>query len=205
MIRLTGVTVARGPNLVVEGLDLELEPGRIFWVVGPNGAGKTSLLRVIARLDAPRRGTVTGGGSGLRYFQSEMALPPSCSVRSWERLVRRVGRDRAAVPRTPLWPDVEPRRRVGKLSTGQRKRLLLDAVLRQSGPIALDEPFEHLSPGAKANLRALLGERARDQEVIVATNQHSPRNIGETGLHLEAGTAGPLQRLHALDRAEVGP
>lgn len=205
MIRLTDVTVARGPNLVVEGLDLELEPGGIFWVVGPNGAGKTSLLRVIARLDAPRRGTVTGTTTRLRYFQSEMALPPSCSVRSWERLVRRVGRHRAVVGRTALCPEVEPGRRVGNLSTGQRKRLLLDAVLRQPGAIALDEPFEHLSSGAKANLHVLLGERARNQEVIVATNQHSPRAAGETGLHLEAGTARPLQRLHALDLPEVRP
>lgn len=180
---------------------MQVEAGEIFWVVGPNGAGKTSLLRVMAGLDAPRRGTVTRDGPGLLYFQSEMALPPSATVRSWERLVQRLGRSRRRGLRTPLWPDVQGKRRIGRLSTGERKRLLLDALLRQRGPLALDEPFEHLSPGARFDLAAILEERARWHEVIVATNQRTPRMAGARGLRLEGGAA---TRLHPAEARPWG-
>lgn len=196
MIRLVDVDVVRGANRVVEGLSLELVPGRIFWVVGPNGAGKSSLLRVIVGIDLPRRGAVVNAGRQPRYLHSEMTLPATSTVGSWERLVRAVGRTRGAAPATPLWPDAEPGRRIRRLSTGQRKRLLLDAVLRQPGPLVLDEPFEHLSPGAKDDLRALLQERARADVVVVATNQHTPRERGDGALYLEAGQA---RRLDAVE------
>lgn len=197
MIRLIDVDVVRGSNRVVSGLSLELVPGRIFWLVGPNGAGKSSLLRVIVGLDPPRRGSVVNGGEQLRYLHSEMTLPGASTVGSWDRLVRAAGRTRGAGPATPLWPDTEPARPARRLSTGQRKRLLLDAVLRQPGPLALDEPFEHLSPGAKADLRALLQERAVQDVVVVATNQHTPREPGDGALYLEAGQARRLDVVEA--------
>lgn len=198
MIRLIDIDVVRGANRVVKGLSLELVPGRIFWVVGPNGAGKSSLLRVVVGLDLPRRGAVVNTGRQPRYLNSEMTLPGASTVGGWDRLVRTVGRTRGAGPATTLWPDAEPRRRIRRLSTGQRKRLLLDAVLRQPGPVALDEPFEHLSPGAKADLRTLLQQRALEEVVVVATNQHTPRERGDGALYLEAGHA---RRLDAVEVA----
>jgi len=198
VIRLVDVTVTRGPNPVVDGLTVDLEPGAIFWIVGPNGAGKTSLLRVLAGVDVPRRGTLQHDGPNLLYFQSEMTLPASATVGSWERLVRRLSRAGGASERTALWPDdVEPGRRVSRLSTGQRKRLLLDALLREDGPAALDEPFEHLSPGAKADLAALLERRAERYPVVVATNQQ-PEGFERTrGIRLEAGIASELPSTEA--------
>jgi ABC-2 type transport system ATP-binding protein len=177
----------------VGDIDLDVVSGRVFWVLGPNGAGKTSLLRVIAGLDSPRRGRVVRTGERLLYFQSEMGLPRSSTVGSWDRLLRRLGPGSAAAPRTSLWPDVEPRRRIGRLSTGQRKRLLLDAILRQPGPLVLDEPFEHLSPDAKTALHHLLRERALREEVIVATNQRAPLHPEMAGVRLQGGAAAPLQ------------
>jgi zinc transport system ATP-binding protein len=189
MIQLTGIRVTRGATGVVDGLDLELVPGRVFWLVGPNGAGKSSLLRVIVGLDPPGRGTVTRTGGPIRYFNSEMSLPPTATVGDWGRLLRRTGPDGESGGPSSLWPDVEPGRRISRLSTGQRKRLLLDAVLRQPGDLALDEPFEHLSPGGKAALGSMLRDRARTRVVVVATNQFTPRDPGDRALHLEAGTA----------------
>ncbi len=182
----------RGPNPVVEGLGFDIGPGRIFWVVGPNGAGKTSLLRVLAGLDRPRGGTVRRAPAdprAWRYFQSEMTLPASAEAGDWDSLmIRLVGH----TGRTPLWPDVADGRRVGRLSTGERKRLVLDALLRLEGPLLLDEPYEHLSPDAKGELTRALEARARHHVVIVATNQSTERALRDGGIHLEAGVAGRL-------------
>lgn len=188
--------MARGPNRIVDSLTVEIFAGRIFWIVGPNGSGKSSLLRVIAGLDLPRRGAVERDippGRALLYFGSEMMLPGSATVRDWERLVDRLADHGGWSGRTDLWPRVPGSRRVGKLSTGERKRLLLDALLRQPGPAVLDEPFGHLSPDAKAELRTLLERRARHHVVIVATNQGVRRARHDGGLRLEAGSARPLE------------
>jgi ABC-type multidrug transport system ATPase subunit len=195
MLSLTDVTVRRGTSLVVEGLHLEVRPGSIFWVIGPNGAGKSSLLRVMAGLDRPAAGSVRRSappGSPFLYLHPEMGHPPAATVGDWERLVLRLMPAGSAVSRTRLWPAVEPGRRVGRLSTGERKRLLLDALLRRPGSLLLDEPFEHLSPVARSDLGAILDARARATVVVVATNQEMERAERGRGIQLRFGTATPL-------------
>jgi ABC-type cobalamin/Fe3+-siderophores transport system ATPase subunit len=196
-IRLTDVSVRRGPNRIVEGLSLDIGAGRICWITGPNGAGKSSLLRVIAGLDAPGTGAVLCSGPEARrgYFHSEMGIPGAARVGDWSRLVTRLlevsgGKDRPAPPPTALWPDVAPARRIGRLSTGERKRLLLDPLLRQAaGSLVLDEPFAHLSSVARSTLLRLLRQRARRTVVVVASHRAADRAAGEGWLHLEGGLA----------------
>jgi ABC-type transport system involved in cytochrome c biogenesis ATPase subunit len=194
MLELRDVTVRRGPTFVVEGLDLGLEAGAVFWVTGPNGAGKTSLLRVMAGLDRPWRGRVRrweAPGECFLYLAPETTLPAAATVQDWEMLVTRL-LPRPSAGRTPLWPAVRGGRWVGRLSTGERKRLLLDALFRRPGPLLLDEPFEHLAPDAKAALLRLLEARARSRVVVVATNQATGLAGRDGGLRLEGGRAEPL-------------
>ena len=189
-LALDDVTVRRGPGAVVRGLTVEIRDGAVFWITGPNGAGKTSLLRVVAGLDAPAAGAVRSDpGLRLRYFHSEMTLPAWSAVAAWDRLFARLAP--AAHPATDVRPGLSPGRRVGRLSTGERKRLLLDPLLRVPGSLLLDEPYEHLSPDAKVALSRRLRERARTDIVVVVTNQ-THRDPGEPGLRLEAGAAEPL-------------
>lgn len=195
MLELTEVAIRRGRTLVVAGLTLEVRPGSVFWITGPNGAGKSSLMRVLALLDAPAAGAVryrVEADERFLYFHSEMALPASSTVGAWERLTERLLSGRGRSGRTALWPEVEPRRRVGRLSTGERKRLLLDSLLRRRGSLLLDEPYEHLSPDAKSALTAVLRDRALSRVVVVATNQIPAGTSVEAGIRLEAGAAEPL-------------
>lgn len=191
MLRLNELTVRRGAAVVVERLDWQVGPGRPAWIVGPNGAGKSSLLRVIAGLLAPAAGSVSlpAGVSRPLYFHAETGLPPDATVGGWKRLMDAL-LSVDAPSRTALWPPVPDRRRAGDLSTGERKRLLLDTLLRQpGGALLLDEPYEHLSPDAKATLSALIEARSRDAVVIVATNQLTDLAIRDGGVRLEGGVA----------------
>lgn len=195
MLELIDLAVRRGHQPVVEGLTRKIGPGTIFWITGPNGAGKSSLMRVLALLDPPAGGVVrhrVEPDERFLYFHSEMALPASSAVGAWERLTARLLSPGDQPHRTALWPEVDSPRRVGRLSTGERKRLLLDSLLRRRGPLLLDEPYEHLSPDAKSTLSAALMERARDRAVVVATNQIPPGTELDTGIRLEAGAAEPL-------------
>lgn len=193
-LTLSNLTVRRGGHAVVTDLSLAVTPGAPFWVVGPNGAGKTSLLRVVAGMDRAGAGTVVrdpGHGAPFHYFHSEMALPGWSTVGAWERLVLRL--DPEAGPPTRLRPDLSPGRWVRRLSTGERKRLLLDALFRVPGSLLLDEPYEHLSPEAKAELSRLIRERAASEVVVVVTNQATHRWPAEGGIRIEAGRAEALE------------
>lgn len=191
-ITLSDLTVHRGPNRVVDRLSLAIEPGSVFWVVGPNGAGKTSLLRVLVGLDAPRAGIVSreAPDAPFRYYHSEMTLPRWSTVGAWDRLVAELAP--GALEPTALRPPLGPRRRVRRLSTGEHKRLILDGLLRVPGSLLLDEPYEHLSPDAKATLSGLIRHRARTAVVVVVTNQAAHRDPREGGIRLEAGHVADL-------------
>ena len=202
-LSLSDLAVRRGPNRVVDGLTVEITSGSIFWVVGPNGAGKTSLLRVIAGLDRPDHGTVARAGRHrFLYFHSEMTLPGWSTVGGWDRLLTGVAPD--AGPPTPLRPALAPGRWIRRLSTGERKRLLLDGLLRVPGSLLLDEPYEHLAPAAKADLSRLLRQRARAHVVVVVTNQAEHRTAPEYGIRLAGGRALPLAPGGA-GRRDIGP
>ncbi len=55
----SGVTVVRGPSLVLSGVSLTVAPGARIGVVGPNGVGKSTLLATLAGQLVPDTGSVT--------------------------------------------------------------------------------------------------------------------------------------------------
>ena len=60
-----GVTLSYGDRTVVEGLDLQIAPGKITTIVGANGCGKSTLLRALARLLSPEGGEVVLDGKSI--------------------------------------------------------------------------------------------------------------------------------------------
>jgi ferric hydroxamate transport system ATP-binding protein len=64
--RLAGadLVLGFGSHVVVDGVGIDLRPGRVTALVGPNGSGKSTLLRGIARLHPLTAGQVVLGGDG---------------------------------------------------------------------------------------------------------------------------------------------
>jgi len=58
LVTLADVTKTYGPVVVLEGVNLELQPNEHVGLVGPNGAGKTTIFKLIVGLEAPDIGTV---------------------------------------------------------------------------------------------------------------------------------------------------
>ncbi|VTR77245.1 Lipid A export ATP-binding/permease protein MsbA [Cellulomonas hominis] len=200
---------------VVEGLDLDVSPGRSVAVVGPSGVGKTTLLLTLAGFLPPRAGEVLLDGVPLAEVDpaarlARLALTTE-DAHVFETTVLenlRVARGdatpqdaRAALDRaglgdwlaglpdgvdTVLGPDAR------SVSGGERRRLLLARSLLAAAPLLLvDEPAEHLDPATADRLVTdlLAAPRGEDASrgVLVVTHRLAPLAAADEVLVLRDG------------------
>ncbi len=175
-LEVSAVSVALGGYVVLDRVDLSVQPGEAVALLGPSGAGKSTLLRVIAGLEAPDSGRVTWEGADLAdipahrrrfglVFQDAMLFPHrdvGANVAYGLEREAMGARERARAVDELLslvglagFAD----RRVETLSGGQAQRVALARALAP-GPrlILLDEPFGALDH----ELRERLSIEVRD-------------------------------------------
>ena len=177
-IHLSGVRVRYEPDgpYVLDGVDLDLPPGRRVALIGPSGACKSTVAAVLLRFCEPVAGSVTLNGVDLGSYAADVVrtVVGGCpqdphifdaSIRDNLRLAR-VGASQpelaAAAARARLlpWIDSLPLgwdTRVGAhgsvMSGGERQRLALArALLADPAVLILDEPTAHLDSEARAAL-----------------------------------------------------
>ena len=98
LIQLDGVAVSFNGQVVLDDVQLSVQPGEIVTLIGPNGAGKTTLVRVVLGLLQPERGNVRRAprlriGYMPQKLHVDATLP--LSVLRFLRLVPGVDRKRA--------------------------------------------------------------------------------------------------------------
>ncbi|MDD6706573.1 MAG: amino acid ABC transporter ATP-binding protein, partial [Olsenella sp.] len=64
-IKVTQLKKAFGDNLVLNGIDLEVQPGEVVCIIGPSGSGKSTFLRCINRLEEPTGGDISIDGESI--------------------------------------------------------------------------------------------------------------------------------------------
>lgn len=173
---MEGVAFAWRGRPVLQGIDLRLVPGTVTAVRGVNGAGKTTLIRLLAGALEPQSGRVVLGeidatadrrsylrrigvaSAGDRGLYARLDIRANLQLAAAIALVPRA-REReliaATLDRFALTPLA--RRRVDRISTGQRQRVRLAiAFLAAPDVILLDEPTASLdAEGATLLARAL--------------------------------------------------
>lgn len=149
LLRAEGLACRRGDRLLFRRLSLELNGGEAVHLTGANGTGKTTLIRALSGLTTPFAGEVTHEGA-IGLLDERPALDPDQplgkALAFWNRIDGRKGpaHSHAALGLVPLL-EVPVR----YLSTGQRKRAGLAALIERQVPIwLLDEPLSGLDVGA---------------------------------------------------------
>jgi thiol reductant ABC exporter CydC subunit len=179
----------------LDGLDLDLGPGRRVAVVGPSGAGKSTLAGALLRFIPYEGGSVTLDGVEISELDgddcrrvvglvAQDAHIFDSTLRENLRLARRGATHEqlfAALAevrlldwaqRLPAGLDTEVGEHGARMSGGQRQRLAIARALLADFPILiLDEPGEHLdTPTADAILADLLA-LTRDRATLLITHR----------------------------------
>jgi len=160
VIETHGLRKTFGPIKAVDGVDLALEPGRIYGLLGPNGSGKTTLIRLMTGLAVPTAGTVEVLGTPMPsrpllarigYMTQSDGLYAELSV--WENIsffaAMSGQRNMAAISETLEVVELDDRRGtpVIELSGGMRRRLSLAcALVHRPEVVFLDEPTVGVDP-----------------------------------------------------------
>jgi ABC-2 type transport system ATP-binding protein len=164
---------------------LEIPAGRVVGLVGPNGAGKSTLLNLAVGLLAPTTGTIRVLGDvpargpaqlgRVGFVAQDTPTYPSLSVADHLRLGARLnpGWDGALAAARIEQLGLDPDRRAGRLSGGQRAQLALTlAVAKRPELLVLDEPVASLDPLARRDFLSSLMEAVVDHGVSVVLSSH---------------------------------
>lgn len=185
MIEARGVTKSYGQLRVLQGIDLDIEPGQITAVVGPNASGKTTFNKIVLGLVRPDSGTVRFDGTaiaGTSSYRQRIGYMPQ-AARYPENLcahdviamltdLRGPGARRDEELIELLQLDAVRRAPLRTLSGGMRQRVNAAlAFLFSPDLLILDEPTAGLDPISASTLKdKMLRERERGRTFIITSH-----------------------------------
>ena len=184
-IQVNGVSKAFGGTPVLDDVSIDVGSGELTALLGPSGGGKSTLLRVIAGLEVPDRGTVVISGVDATrlspqqrqvgfVFQHYAAFKHMTVFKNIAFGLQIRKRPRAEIKRRVhellelVHLEQLAHRYPAQLSGGQRQRMALARALAvEPEVLLLDEPFGALDAQVRKELRTWL--RRLHDEVHVTT------------------------------------
>lgn len=211
-----GITLAYDGRVVVEDLTLGIPDGEITAIIGPNACGKSTLLRALARLLRPQRGTVVLDGELIHRLPTKqvaqrLGLLPQHPIAPEGILVGDLvarGRTphqsllqqwsvadetavRAALGATGITDLAE--RSVDELSGGQRQRVWIAMALAQeTGLLLLDEPTTFLDIAHQIEVLDLVADLNREDRRTIVVVLHDLNLACRYAHHLVAMRGGRI-------------
>lgn len=182
LLECKGLCKTYGRKAALNGISLQLEPGKIIGLLGPNGSGKTTLLKLINGLLTPSAGSllINGRPPGreskalVAYLPERTYLNDSMKVREALRFFADFYADfdlqRAEEMLRSL--NIETTARLKTLSKGTKEKVQLILVMsRQARLYCLDEPIAGVDPAARDYiLRTIINNYNPEASVLISTH-----------------------------------
>ncbi len=195
-------------------VSLQVERGQTLVLAGESGAGKSTVLRLLAGLDHPDRGSIVLGDR--TWYDGD----PKATVPAWRRQVGYVPQDYALFPHLSAFENVAfglrsqglsgrwvrtrvdetlerlrirdlARQHPPELSGGQRQRVALArALVTEPGLLLLDEPLSALDLQTQRSLRSELRQVLQSLPCATVYVTHAPMEatvFGDRIAVLESG------------------
>ncbi len=197
LLEAEGVVAGYGETEILHGVSINVDEGEVVTIIGPNGCGKSTLMKTIVGLVRVRTGSVTFRGreisdsppetivrTGLCYVPQTNNVFPSLSIRENLEMGAFVRRDdfRGRIDAMfQVFPDlaVQPGRKAGSLSGGQRQMLAIArALMLDPTLLMLDEPSAGLSPAMMDNVFERVREINQTGVALLMVEQNARQALG---------------------------
>lgn len=199
----------------VDGISLDLEPGKIYALLGPNGSGKTTLMKMIAGLVKPTSGSITYKDQDIGVFsKSEITYMPTESYFYSYMSCEDIGKyysdffnDFSLDKYNMLLEKMElnPKAKASKLSSGMMAKLKLAVNLSRDAKLTmLDEPLNGIDIIARDTVINTIIDNFSPEKTFVLSSHlvdELERIIDsaifiKNGKHVLSGSAEELRQEH---------
>jgi branched-chain amino acid transport system ATP-binding protein len=211
LLEVSNIETFYGPIMAIRGVSFAVERGAIVTILGANGAGKTTILKTVAGVMDPQKGTVRFEGReiqgrdpdrvtrlGISLVPEGREVFPFLSVRENLRMGAYTRRDAAGVARDlamvyDYFPILKARadQRAGALSGGEQQMLAISrGLMARPKMMLLDEPSLGLAPKLVKDIFEIIVRINREQGVtvlLVEQNAHIALHTAHYGYVLEVG------------------
>ncbi|MEI7784726.1 MAG: ABC transporter ATP-binding protein, partial [Betaproteobacteria bacterium] len=167
VLSIEALSAGYGGRLILQDVNLQVQPGEIMTIIGHNGAGKSTLLRAIFNLVPSRTGRIVLGErdvsalpsdrllmAGVAYIPQHRSVFPRLTIEENLQMGGYLVRDKALLAQRidrvlKLFPILKTRagQLAGMMSGGEQRMLeIARTLLQEPQLIMLDEPSIGLSP-----------------------------------------------------------
>ena len=191
-IETKSLTKYYGRSRGIVDVDLTVEQGELFGFIGPNGAGKSTLIRTLLGLISPTSGSgeIFGGDivknkienlSRIGYLPSETSFWSGMKAKEVIELSAKMRkldcRAEAALLCERL--DLDPDKKIGALSFGNRKKVGIVCALQHKQDLYIfDEPTGGLDPLMQKEFYDIIKERNQEGATVFLSS-HILSEIGK--------------------------
>ena len=225
ILQCADLDISFGNHQVLNNLQMDLYPGEILSILGPSGCGKTTLLRIIAGLESPSRGTI--------YLKNQKIFGRSTNLEASKRNIGMIFQDYALFPHLSVEKNIlfgishlnnkiqaENLERVQKLtrlggllkryphelSGGQQQRVAIARTLATSPNILLmDEPFSNLDASLRLTVRMEIEGILRESNTATIFVTHDREEAFSIADRVAVMTSGSIKQIGRPDQIYFWP
>jgi polar amino acid transport system ATP-binding protein len=212
MVRLEDVRKSFGEHVVLDGIDLSVDPGEVLVVIGPSGSGKSTLLRCVNLLEPIQAGRIFLEGEEITrrgadvtavrqrigiVFQQFNLFPHLTALDNLTlaaRRIRKMSRRDAEARARELLETVglqdKAKQHPHQLSGGQQQRVAIARALMMNPHVMLfDEVTSALDPELVGEVLVVMRDLARTgMTMLVVTHEMQfAREVGDRLVFMDDG------------------
>ena len=178
-----------GKKQILHNVSFEIKKGDILGFIGPNGAGKTTTIKLILGLQSITSGKVLINGYDVEKEFTKAIEKVGAIVENPDMYMYMSGYDNLKLVAN-MYKGITTKRidevvklvklenrindKVSKYSLGMRQRLgIAQAILHNPNLLILDEPTNGLDPEGIKEMRELLVELAKKEEMAILISSHN--------------------------------
>ena len=178
-----------GKKQILHNVSFEIKKGDILGFIGPNGAGKTTTIKLILGLQSVTSGKVLINGYDVEKEFTKAIEKVGAIVENPDMYMYMSGYDNLKLVAN-MYKGITTKRidevvklvklenrindKVSKYSLGMRQRLgIAQAILHNPNLLILDEPTNGLDPEGIKEMRELLVDLAKKEEMAILISSHN--------------------------------